>query len=312
VVLLIVLLAILRAWQEAQQAPAPAALSEGMHTVERVVDGDTLLLTNKARVRLQGVDTPETVQPNHPVEPWGPESSEFTREFIGDGRVRLRFDLERKDRYGRFLAYVYKGERMLNEELLRAGLARARLEYRYSDTMKRRFREAEQEARDAGRGIWSGLPEPQANRARLPLPLGEGVAELVTVQPTLGRSEFLRIQLHAQTGMSVPPTVAVAEFVRIQPTVAVAGFVRIQPAPLHTFPSRAIPLLTESRPRTVHFAPPLNTPFQPLRTCRSDASSATCDPARPLLKSPLSPHQKKWTDDVEQRIIHNAHRGDRR
>ncbi|MEX0937665.1 MAG: thermonuclease family protein [Pirellulales bacterium] len=223
VVLLIVLLAILRAWQEAQQAPAPAALSEGMHTVERVVDGDTLLLTNKARVRLQGVDTPETVQPNHPVEPWGPESSDFTREFIGDGSVRLRFDLERKDRYGRFLAYVYKGERMLNEELLRAGLARARLEYRYSDTMKRRFREAEQEARDARRGIWSGVPEPQANRGRLPLPSGErrgeGVARLVTVQPTLDTCEF-SLQRQVQTGMSVPPVAfaTVAEFANLQRT----------------------------------------------------------------------------------------------
>jgi micrococcal nuclease len=178
VVLLIVVLAIFRAWQAAQDTPAPAALSEGTHTVERVVDGDTLLLTNQARVRLQGVDTPETVQPNHPVEPWGPESSEFTRQFIGDGRVRLQFDLERKDRYGRFLAYVYKGDRMLNEELLRAGLARAQLQYRYSDAMKRRFREAEQEARDARRGIWSELAEPEANRAVLPLPVGEGMHQV--------------------------------------------------------------------------------------------------------------------------------------
>lgn len=137
----------------------PDSLREGTYRVARVVDGDTFLLANGARVRLMGVDTPETVRPEHPVEKWGPEASDFTRDFLADGEVRLQFDRERLDQYGRFLAYVYVGQRMLNEELLRAGLARAKLTFRYREPMKRRFEQAQAEARAAQRGIWSTPPK---------------------------------------------------------------------------------------------------------------------------------------------------------
>ncbi len=69
--------------------------------------------------------------------------------------MRLTFGLERRDRHDRFLAFVWNGEQMLNEELVRAGLAEARLDYRYSGPMKRRLAAAQDEARRAGRGIWS-------------------------------------------------------------------------------------------------------------------------------------------------------------
>jgi micrococcal nuclease len=140
------------------RAPAgPELLDEGMHEVRRVVDGDTLVLASGARLRLQGIDTPETVAENRPVEPWGPEASRFTKDFIGraGGRVRLTFSLERLDRHDRFLAFVWNGDVMLNEELVRAGLAHARLDYRYSEPMKRRLAAAQDEARAAQRGIWS-------------------------------------------------------------------------------------------------------------------------------------------------------------
>jgi micrococcal nuclease len=124
--------------------------------IARVVDGDTLVLAgSKERVRLIGADTPETVKPNFPVQPWGPEASAFTKKFVSGGKVRLEFDVERRDKYGRMLAYIWVGERMLNEELIRAGLARAELKYRYSAEKKSRFRRAEEEARAAHRGIWS-------------------------------------------------------------------------------------------------------------------------------------------------------------
>lgn len=137
--------------------PGPDVLEEGEHRVERVVDGDTLLLANGARVRLQGIDSPETVKENTPVERWGPEASRFTKDFIAraGGQVRLTFSLERRDRHDRFLAFAWDGQTMLNEELVRAGLARARLDYRYSAAMKRRLAAAQEEARRAKRGIWS-------------------------------------------------------------------------------------------------------------------------------------------------------------
>lgn len=122
-----------------------------------MVDGDTILLTNGARVRLIGADTPETVRPEADVEAFGPEAASFTERFVEDagGKVYLRFDRERKDRFDRFLAYVFDGERMLNEELVRSGLARARTEFNYSETVKRCLRQAEAEAKAQRLGIWS-------------------------------------------------------------------------------------------------------------------------------------------------------------
>lgn len=154
-----------RCWQHRPGDLAPENLREGPYRVERVVDGDTLLLANRARVRLQGIDTPESVKPDHAVEPFALEASEFTRRFVTEGRgeVRLQFDRERVDKYGRFLAYVWVGDRMLNEELLRAGLATAETGFRYSAAMKTRFRRAEDEAQAAGRGIWSRQTAPAGN-----------------------------------------------------------------------------------------------------------------------------------------------------
>ncbi len=126
--------------------------------MSRVVDGDTLLLENGTRIRLICADTPETVKPNFPVEPFGPEATKFTKDFLCAGRVFLTFDIERLDRYGRFLAYAWRDEnmeRMLNEELIRAGLAEAKTGYNFSQSMKTRFRRAEDEAKAARRGIWS-------------------------------------------------------------------------------------------------------------------------------------------------------------
>ena len=154
-VLLILALVAWRAWRQTSRPAPPELLPEGYYQVERVVDGDTLLLANQARVRLQGVDTPETKKPEYPVEPWGPEASRFTVDFVADGKVKLEFDVERLDKYDRFLAYVYKDGRMLNEELVRAGLATAELGFRYSDSKKRLFKQAEDEAKAARRGIWS-------------------------------------------------------------------------------------------------------------------------------------------------------------
>ncbi len=148
--------------------PVPEGLDEGVHRVRRVVDGDTLLLESGARVRLQGIDTPETVLEDHPVEAWGPEASAFAKDFVADAgqQVRLTFSLERKDRHDRFLAFVWNGDVMLNEELVRAGLAHARLDYRYSGPMKRRLAAAEKEARAAKRGIWSETTTTSSSNSR--------------------------------------------------------------------------------------------------------------------------------------------------
>ena len=113
-------------WRSAGQTRAPEDLADGVYRVERAVDGDTLLLANGARVRLQGIDTPETKHPHKLPEPFGGEAWACTAGMVEGKRVRLAFDTHRVDRYGRFLAYVYVGDVFLNERLVRRGLARAR------------------------------------------------------------------------------------------------------------------------------------------------------------------------------------------
>jgi len=154
-VLLVVLIVMARLWYAQRQPATPQSLAEDTYDLERVVDGDTLLLANNARVRLLGIDTPETVRPGHPVEPWGPEASAFTKAFVSGGRVRIALDRERIDRYGRFLAYVWVGEKLLNEELLRAGLARVEPRAQISSSMRRRLEQAQSEAQLAQSGLWS-------------------------------------------------------------------------------------------------------------------------------------------------------------
>jgi micrococcal nuclease len=156
VVAVLVVVFLLRATGLLLPTPPPERLESSVYRVERVVDGDTLLLENGARVRLIGADTPETVKPDCPVEAWGPEATAFTKEFVRGGEVRLEFDGTRKDKFGRFLAYVWVGDRMLNEELIRAGLARAQTYFHYRSDMKTRFRRAEKEALAAGRGLHGG------------------------------------------------------------------------------------------------------------------------------------------------------------
>jgi len=154
--LLLLLIIAGRVWHEVGSSHTPLRPTSGMLvTVERAVDGDTLLLEGGERVRLLGVDTPETKAPDRPVEPLGLEASEFTRRCTEGKQVRLEFDRERRDRYRRILAYVYVGDLFLNEELIRAGFGRALLQYPYRQSMKNRFRDAEEEARAARRGIWN-------------------------------------------------------------------------------------------------------------------------------------------------------------
>ncbi|RMF88493.1 MAG: hypothetical protein D6741_19185 [Planctomycetota bacterium] len=146
----------------------------GFAVVERVVDGDTLLLTDGTRVRLIGIDTPETVAPGRPVEPFGPEATRFVKERLAASQmlVRLEYDGKRTDKFGRTLAHVWiadddGNEQLLSELIVRAGLATVEDQYSFSETVKRRLREAEAEARAAKRGIWS-LPD--QSRANLPVP----------------------------------------------------------------------------------------------------------------------------------------------
>jgi micrococcal nuclease len=95
--------------------------------VTRVVDGDTVevrLGGRAERVRLIGIDTPESVKPATPVECFGKAAAAETRRLLAGRAVSLRFDAERRDRYGRLLAYVYRDRLFVNAALVARGYAR--------------------------------------------------------------------------------------------------------------------------------------------------------------------------------------------
>jgi micrococcal nuclease len=123
--------------------------------VTRVIDGDTIVVEGVGTVRLIGVDTPETVDPRRPVGYFGKEASDFTKQLATGRRVRLEFDQDRTDRYGRTLAYVYLQPEnlLLNGEIIRQGYGFAYT--RFPFRMMEQFRALEREAREAGRGLWA-------------------------------------------------------------------------------------------------------------------------------------------------------------
>lgn len=147
------------------QPPSPTRRppSRPYGVVSRIVDGDTIEVQFRGRtvdVRLIGVDTPETVAPGQPVECYGYAATGFTRNALESERVRLEFDVERLDRYGRTLAYVWIGGELFNERLVAEGYASVLTippNVKYQD----RFLAAAREAREEGRGLWSACVEPE-------------------------------------------------------------------------------------------------------------------------------------------------------
>ncbi len=121
-----------------------------------VVDGDTIKVRIDGEVeyvRYIGVDTPETVKPDTPVECFGPQASDFNHREVEGETVRLVFDAERRDDYGRLLAYVYVGPTLVNAELVERGYATT-LTIAPNDSRAEQFARLEDEAARAGRGLW--------------------------------------------------------------------------------------------------------------------------------------------------------------
>jgi len=118
-------------------------------TIARVVDGDTVELTDGRRVRYIGINTPEHDQP------YFQEATEANRQLVEGKEVRLEFDQETLDKYGRTLAYIWVDGMMVNEEIVKRGFANA---YTVPPNVKyaEEFRQAERAARDAERGLWAG------------------------------------------------------------------------------------------------------------------------------------------------------------
>ena len=142
-----------------QDAPASGRWAK----VTKVTDGDTLELDGSEKVRLIGVNTPETVKKNTPVMPYGEEASHFTKSQLTGQKVYVEVDVQPQDRYGRTLAYVFteqpKSEQevesyMFNATLVREGYAQLMTippNVKYQDL----FVKLQRQAREQNKGLWA-------------------------------------------------------------------------------------------------------------------------------------------------------------
>jgi micrococcal nuclease len=148
--LVLVVIVILFAASYALYTGFPESESEEFE-VAQVIDGDTIKLENGQKVRLIGINTPESGHPYYS------EATEKLKELIGDSKVTLKKDVENTDQYGRLLRYVYVNDTFVNLEIVKAGLATA-YEFEPNAKHSRDFEEAEYQARNAKLGIWTPSP----------------------------------------------------------------------------------------------------------------------------------------------------------
>ena len=153
-------------------ASVAAGPRERSAVLAEVSDGDTIVLRDGTDVRLIGIDTPETQNPDFGVECFGKAATRFTQKLLQPGdRLRLALDVEDRDRYGRLLAYVYRAsdDLFINAKIVRRG-------YAYVSTIPPNVAHAEQfrrlaaEAREAGRGLWAGCDVKGSKGGKRPPP----------------------------------------------------------------------------------------------------------------------------------------------
>jgi endonuclease YncB( thermonuclease family) len=144
---------------KAERAAWPDAPKDAVRAeVQRVSDGDTFVAMvrgRKERIRVIGVDTPESVSPNQPDEPFGEEASDFAKHYLDGETVRLAGDAEPRDRYGRMLAYVWLEDGTFWNALLAAEGYAQQLTIPPNVTYERLFRRLVAEARREDRGLWA-------------------------------------------------------------------------------------------------------------------------------------------------------------
>jgi len=136
-------------------AELPALIEDAQNypstKVQRIIDGDTIVLENGERVRLIGIDTPER------YEDYYEEAAQYLEKLISNETIYLEQDISERDKYGRLLYYIYTKDKFVNAEMVASGYARA---YPYEPDTKyyRLFDCLEQEAKEKELNIWSSSP----------------------------------------------------------------------------------------------------------------------------------------------------------
>lgn len=155
--------------------PATDFSKDTAFPVLSVIDGDTVhikYLGKKTSVRLIGVDTPETVHPSKPVEPYGKEAAAFLQNLLKEESVYLRFDTEKTDKYNRLLAYLYRAPDGLfvNLEIVRQGYGHAYTEFPFKHMAL--FEHYGARAQEVGKGLYGveAIPLTVKELNKLPVP----------------------------------------------------------------------------------------------------------------------------------------------
>ena len=127
--------------------------------VTKIVDGDTIKIETGETVRFIGIDTPETVDPRKPVQCFAREATFATSALLLGKNVELEVDISKTDRYGRLLRYIWIGDTLINETLVREGFAYS-TSYPPDIKYQARFHEAQKLAQNERKGLWSDICQP--------------------------------------------------------------------------------------------------------------------------------------------------------
>ena len=132
-------------------------------TCTRVIDGDTIVLNNGEKVRLIGVDTPDTKDSRKTVQYYGKESFGFTQQMVEGKEVRLEFEQQQRDKYGRLLAYVYLSDStFLNAEIIKQGYGHAYTVFPFKHLDQ--FIQHEKLAKENKIGLWANASAEQERK----------------------------------------------------------------------------------------------------------------------------------------------------
>ena len=133
--------------------------------VSRVIDGDTVVLTDGRTIRYLNIDTPETKKANTPIMCFGPEASEFNKSIVEGREINILADKELTDKYGRSLRFVFligkdteNINQSVNAELVTRGFARSSI-FKPNDTYEKQFNGYQYKAQQDKIGVW-GCPKP--------------------------------------------------------------------------------------------------------------------------------------------------------
>ncbi len=119
-----------------------------------IYDGDTVKLSNGEKVRYIGIDTPEMNYNNPPAEYFAQEAKEYNAKLVLGKKVKLEFDVVKRDKYGRLLAYVYIDGKHISQEMIERGFAKVLMippNLKFADY----FLRLQNLAKEERRGIWS-------------------------------------------------------------------------------------------------------------------------------------------------------------